>query len=112
VRREEPAMQHISPADKLAEPGALADLFRQVGAGVPEVVVERWRMPLATPEAFWPVIMGTSNRGVFDALSTDAQVRVKRTVIDRLRHERVTGLDMEALIAVARVCHRGKHLPR
>lgn len=112
VRREDATLQHISPADKLADPEALAELFRKAGAAAPAIVVERWHMPLATPEDFWPVIMGTSNRGVFDALPPDAQGRVRRSVIDRLRREHVTGLDMEALIAVARVCHRGKHLPR
>ena len=48
--------------------------------------------------------MGTSNRGVFDSLSAAAQTRVKRAVLDRLRAERVDGLDMEALIAIA---HKG-----
>jgi len=107
VVREDATMQHISPADKLTEPAALAALFHEAGAAAPAIVVERWRMPLATPEDLWPVIMGTSNRGVFDALSPDAQGRVKRTVIERLRDERVDGLDMEALIAVARKTPRG-----
>ena len=102
VRREDPALQHISPADRLAKPGALEALFAEAGVAAPAVVTERWRMPLATPEAFWPVIMGTSNRGVFDGLSAEAQTRVKRTVLDRLRADRVDGLDMEALIAIAR----------
>ncbi len=52
-------------------------------------------MPLATPESFWPVIMGTSNRGVFDALTPEAQARVKRAVLDQLRAKHVHGLDME-----------------
>lgn len=102
VLRENPAAQHISPAATLALPGALAAVFREAGVSVPEVNVEHWRMPLAAPEDFWPVILGTSNRGVFDALPSAAQVRVKRAVLDRLREERVTGLDMEALVAIAR----------
>lgn len=102
VRREDATMQRISPADTLAAPGALAELFRQATVDAPTIVVERWRMPLATAEDFWPVVMGTSNRGVFEALAPEAQMRVKRTVIDRLRDERVDGLDMEALVAIAR----------
>jgi len=58
-------------------------------------------MPLASPEAFWPVIMGTSNRGVYDALAPAAQARVRTFVEEQLRRQAVTGLDMEALIAVA-----------
>lgn len=101
VSREDPSLDHISPADRIATPEALAVLFAEAGLPVPEITVERWRMPLAAPEAFWPVIMGTSNRGVFDALTADAQARVKHSVIRRLRDEGVDGLDMEAIIARA-----------
>jgi hypothetical protein len=45
--------------------------------------------------------MGTSNRGVFDALSPEARVRVRSFVDDELRRQGVQGLDMEALVAVA-----------
>jgi hypothetical protein len=59
-------------------------------------------MPLGSADAFWPVIMGTSNRGVFEALPEDARTRVKHATIDRLRAEGVDALEMEALVAVAR----------
>ena len=99
VRREDPSLEHISPAGKLAEPGALEAVFAAAGVAEPTATTERWRMPLASPEAFWPVIMGTSSRGVFEALSPEAQSRVRERVIERLRAERVDGLDMEALVA-------------
>jgi ubiquinone/menaquinone biosynthesis C-methylase UbiE len=102
VLAEDPSREHISPAARLATPAALVTPFADAGLPAPEVHVERWRMPLAAPEAFWPVILGTSNRGVLEALSPEAQARVRGTVIERLRTERVTGLDMEALVAVAR----------
>lgn len=102
VLREDPAQEHISPAALLAEPGALHALFGDAGLGAPAVSTERWRMPLPSAEAFWPVIMGTSSRGVFDALRPDAQARVKSAVLGRLRDEGVSGLEMEALIAIAR----------
>ncbi len=102
VLREDPSAAHISPAARLATPGALEALFAEAALPAPRVVCETWRMPLATPDAFWPVIMGTSNRGVFEALTPDAQRRVKREVLGRLRAEHVDGLDMEALTAVAR----------
>lgn len=103
VRRESPSLEHISPATRLAEPGALEQLHEAAGLPVPEVTVERWRMPLATPGAFWPVILGTSNRGVFEALPSDeARARVQQSVMTRLREEAVDALDMEALIALAR----------
>ena len=100
--REDATLQDIGAAHLLAEPGALEALFADAGVARPSVNTESWRMPLATPEAFWPVIMGTSNRGVFDALTPEAQARVKRAVLDRLRAEQVDALDMEARVAIAR----------
>lgn len=101
VRREDPSLEPISPADRLTTSAGLQALFAQAGLPRPEIATERWRMPLASPEAFWPVIMGTSNRGVFDALSPAAQVRVRAFVEDGLRRRAVHGLEMEALVAVA-----------
>ncbi len=102
VLKEDRTLEHISPADRLAEPGALEALFAAAGTAAPAVATERWRMPLPSPEHFWPVIMGTSNRGVFDALPPDAQQRVKDSVLTRLRADGVVALDLEALVAIAR----------
>jgi ubiquinone/menaquinone biosynthesis C-methylase UbiE len=101
VRHEDPSLEHISPADRLARPEALDALFFEAGLPPPAISTERWRMPLATPEAFWPVILGTSNRGVLDALSPEAQRRVRAFVEDELRRRCVSGLEMEGLVAVA-----------
>ena len=101
VRREDPSLEHISPSDRLTTPAALRDLFATAGIPAPEVTTERWQMALASPEAFWPVIMGTSNRGVFDALPADAQARVRASVDGELERRQVRALDLEALIAVA-----------
>ena len=102
VLQGDPSLEHISPAARLAPPGALEALFASAGVAPPQVVTERWRMPLASPEAFWPVILGTSNRGVFDGLPPAAQARVKHAVIERLRDERVDALTMDARIAIVR----------
>jgi ubiquinone/menaquinone biosynthesis C-methylase UbiE len=101
VRREDPSLEHISPADRLARPERLHALFLEAGLPPPAISLERWRMPLAAPEAFWPVILGTSNRGVFNALSAPAQRRVRAFVERELARQAVTGLDLEALIAIA-----------
>jgi SAM-dependent methyltransferase len=102
VEREDPSLRHLSPADRLAQPGALEQLHVEAGLPPPDVTLEHFRMPLATAEDFWPVILGTSNRGVFESLSVEAQMRVRRDVLTRLRDAQVHALDMDALVAVAR----------
>lgn len=57
---------------------------------------------LETPEAFWPVIMGTSNRAAFDALSPETRLRVRRRVTDVLRARGVRATRMDVLYALAR----------
>ena len=101
VLAEDPAQAHISPAARLATAEALEALFAAAGLPAPCVSREPWRMPLASPEGFWPVIRGTSNRGVIEALPPDARARVEAAVLGRLRREQITGLEMDALVAVA-----------
>ena len=59
-------------------------------------------MPLSSPEAFWPVILGTSSRAALDALTPPQQARVRAEVADALRRLRVTATGMDALYAKAR----------
>lgn len=103
VIAEDPTLDHISPAARLATSDALAAVHVDAGLPAPVIHRERWSMPLATPESFWPVILGTSNRGAFEALPAAARQRVHDRVIERLARERVTALDMEALVAIVRV---------
>ena len=72
VRREDATLDHISPADRLSTPAALdGALRRRRRARRRRSPSEHWRMPLASPAAFWPVILGTSNRGVLESLPPD-----------------------------------------
>jgi SAM-dependent methyltransferase len=105
VRQEDATLDHISPAATLSTPAALLEVHAAAGLPPPRITRDSWRMALGSPADFWPVILGTSNRGVFDRLSPPAQVRVKSATLDRLRDERVEALEMEALVAI--VCKDG-----
>ena len=102
VAREDATINPISPTDRLSTPAALTALFADAGVPAPAITVEHWRMPLASPAAFWPVILGTSNRGVLESLPPEAQARVRASVDAELERRGVTGLDLTALVAVAR----------
>jgi ubiquinone/menaquinone biosynthesis C-methylase UbiE len=102
VRAERASIVPTSHASRLDTPDKLAAIFTAGGLPAPEVVHDRWAMPLATPDEFWPVIMGTSNRGAYEALSPDARERVRARVLHGLRHQAVTETTMDVLYAVAR----------
>ena len=100
VAKEDESIQAVSASERLADPEALAALFVEAGLPAPIVSPETWHMPLATPEAFWPVILGTSNRAAFDALPDEARARVRGSVIETLRARHVTSLRCDVIYAV------------
>jgi SAM-dependent methyltransferase len=109
VRAEDPALAPVSPLELLSEPGSLTALFRAADLPDPRVESETWQMPLKSPEDFWPVILGTSNRGVLNALPGEAQARVRASVLAALRANEVTALDFEVLYATVRKTTDGEH---
>jgi ubiquinone/menaquinone biosynthesis C-methylase UbiE len=102
VLRENPALAPKSHAARLDTPDKITAVFAAAGLPRPDITHERWDMPLASPDDFWPVILGTSNRAALDALSPDQQLRVRAFVLDTLRARNVTSVAMDAWFASAR----------
>jgi ubiquinone/menaquinone biosynthesis C-methylase UbiE len=100
--RENPRLDQIDHASRLDTADKLASVFSAAGLPRPDIATERWEMPLASADAFWPVILGTSNRAAFEALLPAQQERVRGSVIEALRERGVTGTAMDVLYAVAR----------
>ena len=98
--RENPSLDHPSHASRLDTPEKLSAVFTDAGLPPPAIVTDRWEMALPTPEAFWPVILGTSNRAAHDALTPPQQARVRAAVTEGLLGVTATGMDV--LYAVAR----------
>ena len=98
--RENPSLDHPSHASRLDTPEKLSAVFTNAGLPRPAIVTDRWEMALPTPEAFWPVILGTSNRAAHDALTPQQQARVRAAVTEGLLG--VTATAMDVLYAVAR----------
>jgi ubiquinone/menaquinone biosynthesis C-methylase UbiE len=100
--REEPGLDRTSHASRLDTPAKLAAVFTAAGLPPPDIATDRWEMPLASPEAFWPVILGTSNRAAYEALEPAPRERVREWVTEALRARGVTATGMDVLYAVAR----------
>lgn len=102
VLDEQPTLSPTSHAGRLDRADKLCRVFTEAGLPSPDIEGERWTMPLASPEAFWPVILGTSNRGALEALRPEAQARVRARVLDALARHGVTETTMDVLYAVSR----------
>jgi SAM-dependent methyltransferase len=102
VEREDPSVRTPGHAARLDTPEKITAVFAAASLPAPEVERDRWEMPLPSPEAFWPVILGTSNRGVYDALTPGQRERVRRAVSEGLRARGVTATAMDVLYAIAR----------
>jgi len=100
VVAEEPSLKTTGHASRLDTPEKIAAVLAAAGLPPPAIGHDRWEMPLASPEAFWPVIMGTSNRAAWDALTPPQQARVRTHVTEALRGTAVCAMD--ALYAVVR----------
>lgn len=102
VAAEQPGMPTAGHASRLDTAEKIAAVFAAAGLPEPAIVADRWEMPLSGPEAFWPVIMGTSNRAAFEALDAAQRERVRRAVQEGLRGRGVVSTAMDVLYAVAR----------
>jgi ubiquinone/menaquinone biosynthesis C-methylase UbiE len=104
ARREQPGIATAGHAARLNTPDKLRQVFADAGLPQPAITPDRWEMPLESPEAFWPVVLGTSNRRTLEALLPEAQARVRAEVTARLDAARVSALTLEVFYAVARRC--------
>jgi ubiquinone/menaquinone biosynthesis C-methylase UbiE len=102
VEREAPSLHAPGHAARLDTPEKIAAVFDEAGLPAPAIERDRWEMPLPSPESFWPVIMGTSNRGAYETLLPPARERVRGAVIEALRARRVTATAMDCLYATVR----------
>lgn len=101
VAKEDPSIQPMSHAGRLSTPEAVAAEFRAAHLPAPAIEIETWPMPLESPEAFWQVVLGTSNRAAWDGLTTNARERVRHAVTVALHGRGVTSLRCDAIYAVA-----------
>jgi ubiquinone/menaquinone biosynthesis C-methylase UbiE len=100
--RENPALDQTSHAARLDTAAKLAGVFAAAGLPPPDIAADRWEMPLPSPDSFWPVIMGTSNRAAYEALAPAQRRRVRDAVGGALRARCVEATGMDVLYAVAR----------
>ncbi|GIJ44018.1 methyltransferase [Virgisporangium aliadipatigenens] len=90
------------PWTRVTDATALTELLRRGGAAVPEVAEEPGTHPLATPEDWWTIVLGTGYRATVARLEPAAAQRVRDATVRRLRADGVRELRTNVVYARSR----------
>jgi SAM-dependent methyltransferase len=90
------------PWTRVTDTAALSQLFHQGGAAAPTVEAEPGIHPLAHPEDWWTIVLGTGYRATVVQLDPAAAQRARAASIAWLREHEVRGLQTNVLYARAR----------
>jgi SAM-dependent methyltransferase len=90
------------PWTRVTDSAALSQLFRHGGATVPTVEAEPGTHPLADPDDWWTVVLGTGYRATVQQLDPGAAARVQAASIAWLRQHEVCELRTHVVYARAR----------
>lgn len=102
VRAERPDLHAaFNPWDRIAEPEAVAQLFREAGVPAVEVVAESGTQRLLMPEDWWTIVLGSGLRWTVEQLGPDAAQRIMRHNLDWARNNGVEAVETNVIYAVA-----------
>ncbi len=102
VREVNPDLfKEFNPWDRISDPDALGSMLSGAGVSVQEVESENVTQVLASPEEWWPMVLGTGYRGTTDQLDPDSREHVRRKNLDFIRQTGVTSVEANVIYAVA-----------
>jgi SAM-dependent methyltransferase len=102
VRALEPSLYRgFAPWDEITTPEALGALLAAGGAATPALHAAAGSQPLARPEDFWDVVLGSGYRATVDALDPARRAQLRERVVARLRDGGVTDVRADVLFAVS-----------
>jgi len=94
------------PWTRVTDPAGLSQLLRRGGVADPIVAAEPGTHPLADPEDWWTIVLGTGYRATVQQLDPAAAQRVRAANVRRLRQHEVRELQTNVVYAQARKPHR------
>jgi SAM-dependent methyltransferase len=103
VQREDAALYaSIKSWSKIFEPGPLCDLLRECGVPSPEAIAEPGWHPLAAPEDWWTIILGSGYRSTVESLSPEKREIVRTASIEGVRQADIRQIRTDVVYATAR----------
>ena len=106
VRRERPELvRGFAPWDLITAPEALRRLLLDAGVPAPAIEPERAVHPLASPQAWWALVMGSGYRATIDQLDEEGRERVRTANLEFVAQNGIAAIEANVLYARARKPH-------
>jgi len=103
VREEQPALyKGFNPWDRINDPAALSAMLLEAGVSAEEVSAESGAQPLASPEDFWTIVLGSGYRSTVEQLDPAARERIRRATLHGLSQINAQSVETNAVYAIAR----------
>ena len=103
VRRERRDLcREFAPWDIITEPEALRGLLSDAGVPDPEIEAEDGSHLLASPDAWWSLVMGSGYRGTIDQLTAQARERIREDNLRFVASRGITAIEANVIYAIAR----------
>jgi len=85
IRAERPALvKGFNPWERISTPAGLREMLVDAGIANGEIVAEAGSHPIASPEDWWLIAMGSGYRGTLTQLDAETSARVREQNLSRL----------------------------
>jgi ubiquinone/menaquinone biosynthesis C-methylase UbiE len=91
----------VSPWERIITPQALRQLLWESGIENAEVTAEAGTQPLATPEDWWTIVLGSGYRWTVEQMSDQEADQVRTANLERLRDNGLKFIETNVVYAVA-----------
>ncbi len=102
VGRERPDLvSDFRPWDRITDVSAVEKLLADGGATGIEVLAEEGQQPLADPESWWSVVLGSGGRSAVEAMGPAAAERVRAHNLEYIRAHGITAIATNVIYGIA-----------
>jgi len=103
VRRVRPDLYSaFNPWDRITTPQAVRKLFADGGVAEVEVIPEEGVQPLAGPDDFWTIALGSGLRWTIEQMGAEVASNVRQEIMSALAARRVDRVATNVIYALAR----------
>ena len=91
----------FNPWDRICDPEALRSMLAGAGVKRAEVVLESGTHPMASPDDWWAMVLGSGYRGTIEQLNAQSREAVRQRNLDFIRESDVKSVEANVIYAVA-----------